>query len=140
MKPELIIVRGLPGSGKSTFAKKEYPNYNHFEADQYFTDIHGIYTYNRNEIDKAHTSCFDKVIDSLTIEGISVVVSNTFTRLEFIKRYLKYINAFGIRAEIHEMLGNYGSIHNVPECDMKKMKKAWQEIPTNWDIDVIKHY
>lgn len=138
--PKLVIVRGLPGSGKSTFAKKEYPNYNHFEADQYFTDIHGQYNYNKNEIDKAHTNCFDKVMDSLTIEGISVVVSNTFTRLEFIKRYLKYINAFGIDAEIHEMLGNYGSIHNVPECDMIKMKKAWQEIPTNWDIDVIRHY
>lgn len=136
----LIIIRGLPGSGKSTFAKTAYPNYVHFEADQFFVDKAGIYNYDKSKIIEAHNWCFDSVIDTLTYDNMSVVVSNTFTRLDFIKRYLKYINAFGIRAEIHEMLGSYGSIHNVPEADMYKMKKAWQEIPTNWDIDVIKHY
>lgn len=142
---KLIIVRGLPGSGKSTFAKKyfSYPDFLHYEADQFFTAPDGTYHYNKAEINKAHEWCYAQVFNTLINGRFNVCVSNTFTRLEFIKRYLdirKQEDCNDISAEIHEMLGTYGSIHNVPEADMKKMKKAWQEIPTHWGIQVTKHY
>lgn len=135
---ELIIVRGLPGSGKSTFARTF--SYNHYEADMYFYDEKGNYNYCKSKLVEAHNKCFDDVVDSLTIYGQSAVVSNTFTQLEFIKRYTKYVSAFGIPITIHEMLGNYGNIHNVPESDIAKLKRNWQEIPHCWGIQVIKHY
>ena len=40
---KLIIIRGLPGSGKSTFAKSL--NCTHFETDMYFTDSEGNYNF-----------------------------------------------------------------------------------------------
>jgi adenylate kinase family enzyme len=36
MEKNLYIVRGLPGSGKSTFARSIAKPYQIFEADQYF--------------------------------------------------------------------------------------------------------
>lgn len=35
---ELVLVRGLPGSGKTTYVRNYYPNYTHFEADLYRYD------------------------------------------------------------------------------------------------------
>lgn len=131
--PNLIIIRGLPGSGKSTYAKTNYPSYAHVEADQYFIDLHGFYDYRKTDIIPAHNWCYSKVKDLLS-KGLNVVVSNTFTRLDFITRYISIPVDFDV--SIVEMLNNYGSIHNVPESEMKKMKKAWQEIPSSWLIDV----
>jgi tRNA uridine 5-carbamoylmethylation protein Kti12 len=41
---KLILIRGLPGSGKSTIAR-EYvkQGYHHFEADMYFEKKRSIY-------------------------------------------------------------------------------------------------
>ena len=45
----LILVRGLPGSGKSTEAKKiAKTGYYHFEADQYFITPSGEYKFDKN--------------------------------------------------------------------------------------------
>lgn len=46
--PEIIMMIGLPGSGKSTYTKNHYPNHVHLSSDGYiddYADLFGI-TYN----------------------------------------------------------------------------------------------
>ena len=55
MEKILYIVRGIPGSGKSTFAKTLGGQ--HFEADMYFIDESGNYKFDITEIKLAHEWC-----------------------------------------------------------------------------------
>lgn len=51
---ELVLIRGLPGSGKSTMAKVlALVGYQHFEADMFFVRD-GTYCYDRSRIREAH--------------------------------------------------------------------------------------
>ena len=50
---ELVLIRGLPGSGKTTLAK-EFTGYDHHEADHFFEDENRNYRYDRSQVQAAH--------------------------------------------------------------------------------------
>lgn len=116
----LLIVRGLPGSGKSTFAKS-IKGYSHYEADQHFTDASGNYRFDRSKLREAHEDCQDRVKRALD-HGDNVVVSNTFTQLWEIKPYTE----MGHPYTIVTCEGNYGNIHGVPDEAVKRMADRWE--------------
>jgi adenylate kinase family enzyme len=57
MEKTIYIVRGCPGSGKSTFAKTLGGI--HIEADQYFVDADGNYNFDGSKIKNAHAWCLE---------------------------------------------------------------------------------
>lgn len=121
----LYIVRGLPGSGKSTYAKKlaQEIGTKHYEGDQYFTDDQGNYDFDVRDLGLAHAWCREMTAAALQ-DGHDVCVSNTFTTEGEIERYLNLpINAYKI--VIIEMTGNYGSVHNVPFETLLKFQTRW---------------
>lgn len=66
---ELVLIRGLPGSGKSTMARiLRQVGYEHFEADIFFED-RGVYRYDASRVADAHAWCQrDTKISKLTFE------------------------------------------------------------------------
>lgn len=113
---KLVIVRGLPGSGKSTFAKRL--GILHFEADMWF-DTHG--GFDKNKLKDARTWCYERVSQELH-NGNHVVVSNTFTQAWEMQKYLQLAEDLGIEVKILTMDGNYKSIHGVPEETVRLMR------------------
>lgn len=125
--PKLIIIRGLPGAGKSTLAKKmiaENPDFLHFEADMYFVKD-GVYTFVASQISKAHEWCQNSTRTALQ-HGKSVIVSNTFTTRREAQPYLSMAEKLGISYEIVTLTDNYGSIHNVPQETINKMQARFE--------------
>jgi len=57
--PETILIRGVPGNGKSTIALSDNPNHVNCEADQFFQQ-NGRYQHNSKKIKEAHKWCQDK--------------------------------------------------------------------------------
>lgn len=130
----LYIVRGLPGSGKSTYAKSL--GIPHFEADMYFMQD-GEYKFNASLLHHAHMWCYNRVAELLDV-GVDVVVSNTFTTVKEMKNYLNVAKMYNCNVVIVEVKTQYGSIHNVPEETIAKMKARWQEAPEGYTVEVIK--
>lgn len=123
--PQLTIVRGLPGSGKSTYAKTL--DCVHYEADQFF-DMNGVYVYDMKLISAAHDWCYSKTVRALR-NGHDVVVSNTFTKLWELDRYLAIPGLLpNVVIEVVEMKTQYTNVHGVPEDKLKQMATRWEDI------------
>lgn len=130
-KNDLILIRGVPGSGKTTLAENlmlelEHCGYQvfHIEADHYFEDDEGNYRFNRDELGHAHKWCRGNAERMLRTPRV-VIVSNTFTTYKEIKPYMDMFNRTPI---IIEATGNYESIHGVPEETMQKMRQRYEPL------------
>jgi uridine kinase len=117
----LYLIRGLPGSGKTTLAKQMSKDMDiaHFEADMFF-EIDGEYKFDPKKLGDAHAWCLRSVADEL-FHGYDVIVSNTFTTKKEMNDYLELTP----NSVIIECKGNYGSVHNVPEATLAKMRNRW---------------
>lgn len=125
---KILFIRGLPGSGKSTLAKSlvesgEYDAY--FEADMYF-ERDGEYKFDPSQLKYAHQWCFDQFKKNVS-EGKSVIISNTFTTRKEISNYLNFCGQI-YPYKVLTCKNNYGSIHNVPEETIQRMKQRWEDL------------
>jgi predicted kinase len=119
----LYALRGLPGSGKTSFAKSL--NLQFFEADQYFEKFNDN-KYDFKLLKKAHQYCYQSVKEELE-NGRSVIVSNTMTSEEEVLEYYSLAKELNVKfvSVILENRHNGESIHNVPISSIEKMKKRF---------------
>jgi len=142
----LIVVRGLPGSGKSTIAASFGMPVR--EADRY----HGLYTYHEDGtvefhgmnvmadgalmVGHAHIWCQRKVREDLTGHLATAVVANTFVQGWEFTPYLEMAREFGARVVVIDCFDGgmddaalaARNVHGVPEAAIARMR-------SNWDAD-----
>lgn len=122
---ELILIRGLPGSGKSTLARDLRRHTDVvLEADTYFLDEEGNYNFDANKLHLAHNWCQESTSLYLQL-GCRVIVANTFTTLKELKPYFQLAKEFGIVPIVYHCQNDFGSIHDVPEETIERMKTRW---------------
>ena len=126
MEKILVICRGIPGSGKSTFAKTLGGQ--HYEADMYFIDpTTGEYKFDGSKIKNAHQWCQGFVKSDMILEYPKIVVSNTFTQEWEIEPYFELAKEYGYKVfvVIVENRHNGVNVHNVPEDKIEQMKNRF---------------
>lgn len=127
MPNKLILIRGLPGSGKSTQAKKLLKRgWKHYEADSFHINDEGVYDFQIFRAADAHAWCLDMATTAIE-EGKTVIVSNTFTTIKELQPYLYMAKDYGVPVEVLVCTGKYKSIHGVPKDVIAKMKDRWQQ-------------
>lgn len=126
MAQELLLIRGLPGAGKTTIAL-EYvgQGYAHFEADMFF-ERNGKYCFDAALIGQAHDWCASEARKALA-DGKSVVVANTFSRLWEMQKYLEIAEFCSVQFRVIEAKGNFQNIHGVPQEVIEKMRNRWEK-------------
>lgn len=141
----LHIVRGLPGSGKTTFAHGLTAT--NFCADDYFTKANGKYAFDASKLNEAHTQCQERVKAAMQADNSSIAVHNTFTQAWEIEPYLQLAAAYNYRVQYHQLFDAglsdsalaQRNLHGVPEAAIARMRARWQTIHSNPYVVLLSH-
>jgi predicted kinase len=125
---ELILLRGLPGSGKSTLG--DVILYTIFDdtsrvlsADNFFTDDNGNYNFDPTKLKEAHSQCQFLCSEEMRNGCPRIVVANTFTQEWEMEPYYEMAQRYGYRVHsvIVENRHNGVNVHGVPDEKVKIM-------------------
>jgi predicted kinase len=127
----LILLRGLPGSGKTTFAKtleRDLIDTRSVEADDFFVDANGVYRFDPSKLAAAHDYCRYTANLYMDMGILFVVVSNTFTTEEEMQPYFEMAERhdYTVTSLVVENRHGNSSVHNVPEKTIGRMRQRFQ--------------
>jgi len=137
----LVILRGVSGAGKTTFAKREFPTAIIASADDTFTTPTGEYNFDFTRLTEAHVACFCKV-DGALGAGKLVVVDNTNTQRWEMSPYIMLANKHGvpvriIRFECDPEKAAARNTHSVPDAAVQAMHERMEEPLPFWGEEEV---
>lgn len=126
----LMILQGVPGSGKSAFARKlmtKTINAVIVSTDEWHHDLTGKYTFNRDKIAAFHQAAQQKCRVLLKL-GCAVILDNTNILNAHIKPYVQMAVEMGVAVKFCRLEGNFESSHNVPPEIIKRMRETMEDL------------
>ena len=124
-RPVLTVVRGVPGSGKTTWAKATGRLV--LENDM-FHMAGGKYLWDARRMKDAIAWCMETAERTLSA-GMDVVVANTFTKARHVRAYEALAARAGAGFEVVRCEGRFGSVHAVPEATLRSMESGFEDWP-----------
>lgn len=127
MSKSITLLRGLPGSGKSTFARNiAWPSWPIVSADDFFMK-NGKYIFDAKKLHIAHKYS-QETVETFMIQGCNkIFVANTFTTEKEMNPYFELAKKYDyeIFSIIVENRHGNNSIHNVPDTTITSMKERF---------------
>ena len=130
---DLILLRGLPGSGKTTLASIILQSPSGYEpeilsADDFFVDSDGNYNFDASKLKEAHNYCQFRCSERMRQQKSRIVVANTFTQEWEMDEYFKMAERYNYRVHSVIVENRHGNenIHGVPEDKLLEMKNRFQ--------------
>lgn len=114
----LIILRGVSGSGKTTFAKNLLPSDTIICcADDYFIDENGEYYFDASKLSEAHSFCRNKFIHAIKWRCPNIAIANTNAKEEEFAFYVKLAKeeCYRVYSIVLENRHCSNDVHGVPE-------------------------
>lgn len=134
-KQFLILIRGLPGSGKTTLANEiqgcrrdiAIPSADGFFSKYDYIKLTWEYNFQKQLLKYAHMQCVGCAAYEL-YHGNSVIVHNTFSCNWEMEEYFELAKTLNIPIMIIQCMGQFKSIHNVPHDVIARMQSRWEDV------------
>ena len=128
---KVTIIRGLPGSGKTTFALKkvEVTGAVLIESDQFRTRDGG-YVFNGAETNAINNATM-KMARIYAQFGADIIFTGVFAKCDTISRILKTLKAYKpsgetLHAEIIRVVGDHPNRHRVPQRVIDEFEAGYE--------------
>lgn len=132
----LVLMRGLPGSGKTTLAKEmKGPTGVVLSTDDFFCDKHGRYIYDPSKIGEAHQWNKHRAIQRLKQGKTPIIIDNTNLQAWEMKPYVQLALQYGYEVSILDMDTSWKlsskelarrNTHGVPAKKIEEMKGRYE--------------
>lgn len=144
---KIYIMRGISGSGKSTWISENVWNKNTIicSADDYHM-VDGVYSYRRENVQYAHNECYKKFANTVVSSysrQINLVCDNTNITLLQVCPYVRLVESFGVEYKIVTCLCNPQTainrgIHQVPTNVVMEMhwRLSTEIVPLYWKHEI----
>jgi AAA domain len=134
---ECVILRGLPGSGKSTFARRLADEYGfvQLEADDHFY-VSGTYRFDPLRVADAHAVVVRDALSHLQA-GRRVVVANTHATLWEMAGIVGAATLSQRSYCFVNLIGEYDNIHAVPLDVISAMKARFNWVMPNGAVNTF---
>jgi len=139
---ELLIVRGLPGSGKSTIAKQIQDTFGGVIvcADDFWGPA---YAFDKSRIQEAHDWAYRQCEAHMQWNEERIILDGTYAQLKWMARYVEMATHFGYRAICREPDTEWAwnprqcaekNVHGVSEDVINTMLSKWENpaLNENW--------
>mmetsp|Transcript_12638 Transcript_12638/g.11186 ORF Transcript_12638/g.11186 Transcript_12638/m.11186 type:complete len:142 (+) Transcript_12638:32-457(+) len=130
-----FIMRGIPGSGKSTVAKKIAGEEGVIHStDNYFVNEEGEYVFDGSKIKRNHEKNYSAFVQSIEDGQETVIVDNTNTQEFEYKKYATYATEAGYVVSyvtipfISAEEAAERNTHGVPAEAIERMMKRWKKM------------
>lgn len=133
-EPTVIILRGLPGAGKSTLANRicdrTYRSRCICSADKYWVQPDGTYKFDKNAVPLNHHQCLRDFCRHVGGTGLFhtqvIVLDNTNTAVREFAHYVEIANAYGYKIIMISLFAStekakLRNVHNVPDYTIAGM-------------------
>ncbi len=127
----IILLRGLPGSGKTSLAgilseKGKHPVYS---VDEYFTDDKsGVYEFDHRSNHLAYSACEENTRKSMMAGAEKIFVDNTFTLEWEMEPYFRLAKEFDYKISVVTVENRHGgrNVHGISSDQLEKMASKYK--------------
>lgn len=149
----VIILQGIPGSGKSTWATEifaqsqfEHTPVDIVSADHYMVDVNGNFCFETSRISECHAKSFRKFVDWMRDHSFgTIIVDNCNTKPEDVSPYALAAQAFGFDFKIVRIVCDretalQRNVHNVPSHTIARQEENLRNFRgrPDWKIEEVR--
>lgn len=127
---QVYLIRGIPGSGKTTHAKRVLHSDVVIEDDDFFTR-NGVYKFIEAKLPEAQAFAlkrFSLAIADRRNRDKTISVCNTFSRRWEIAPYIEACKKAGVEFSVIRMDGTFENVHDIPEYKVHNMSRSIENV------------
>lgn len=131
MDKTLFLIRGVPGSGKTTLAQALYGSFEgcaiQLSADDFMVNEDDEYQFQPGRLAEVHARCLSATDGAMRNTIVPIIVHNTFTQNWEMKPYFDLAKKYGYSVFVVRCENQFGNVHGVPDAKVQQMVDRFED-------------